>query len=93
MREARAIRKAIVAMQTSDVQSHMQQTIGLAKGSNTTENISSRTLRKPAKINGSNNCKTYQPHASTDIRTGDTSFTTRAGENHNYVIAREIPVH
>ena len=53
-----------------------------------TRRRSSRTLRKPAKINGSNNCKTYQPHASTDIRTGDTSFTTRAGENHNYVIAR-----
>ena len=37
MREARAIRKAIVAMQTSDVQSYMHQTIGIAKGSNTTE--------------------------------------------------------
>ena len=36
----------------------------------------SRTLRKPAKINGSNNCKTYQPQASTDIPTGDSSFTT-----------------
>ena len=37
MREARAIRKAIVAMQTSDVQSYIPQTIGIAKGSNTTE--------------------------------------------------------
>ena len=93
MREARAIRKAIVAMQTSDVQSHTQQTLGLAKGSNTTENRSSRTLRKPAKINGSKNCETYLRHASSDIRTGETSSTTRAGEIHNYVIAREIPVH
>ena len=46
-----------------------------------TRRKASRTLSKRGKINGSNNCKTYHPHASIDIPTGDSSFTPTARDS------------
>jgi len=57
-----------------------------ARWSNTTVFRSKRTLRKPASINGSKNCKRYLPDTSSDIRTGQISLTTRAGEINYYMV-------
>ena len=79
--------------QTSDVRIHVWQRIRFARWSNTTGNRPKRTLRKPASINESKNCKTYLPDTSSDLRIGETSLTRRAGKVHYYMVAWEIPVH